>query len=198
MSDPDQLTLKDYFFQGWQKAALGSALRALAISLAVIGLSAVVSEHTLSEGAMLVVTIVSTIIWLTVYFLYIRWMTKRIARAEHPLIPGLEALAVGTVIFLAVFAKSYYLISLGNPEAFTEPLDVFSSYYFTVTVLATVGFGDITPVTVAARSFSMVQMLFDIILIAMLVRLITTEVRTVTQRRKAQAAKAAPQESAPQ
>ena len=61
--------------------------------------------------------------------------------------------------------------------AFTQELDLFTSYYFTVTVLGTVGFGDITPVTVPARSVAMIQMVIDIGFVAVTVRLLTREVR---------------------
>ncbi|MBM3688487.1 MAG: two pore domain potassium channel family protein [Actinobacteria bacterium] len=45
--------------------------------------------------------------------------------------------------------------------AFTQDLDLFTSYYFCVTVLGTVGLGDTTPVTTFARSVSMAQMVVD-------------------------------------
>jgi voltage-gated potassium channel len=44
--------------------------------------------------------------------------------------------------------------------------------YFTVTVFSTVGFGDITPKTDMARIVAMVQMLADLAVIAVVVRMI--------------------------
>ena len=76
--------------------------------------------------------------------------------------------------FLALFAVIYVSLSQHNPQAFSERLDPFAAYYFSLTVLATVGFGDITPVTVLARSVTMVQMAIDLALIGILVRIVSS------------------------
>ncbi|MFM7145705.1 MAG: potassium channel family protein, partial [Actinomycetales bacterium] len=76
-------------------------------------------------------------------------------------------------------------LSQHDPRAFTEQLDAFSGYYFSLTVLATVGFGDITPVTTLARSFTMVQMAIDLALIGILVRIVSTAANRAMVRRQA-------------
>jgi hypothetical protein len=77
------------------------------------------------------------------------------------------------ILLLAIFASIYSLISLQDPEAFTEVLTPFSSMYFSLTILATVGFGDIAPSTVPARSVAMAQMVLDLVFIGVLVRVLT-------------------------
>ena len=57
--------------------------------------------------------------------------------------------------------------------------------YFTVTIFATVGFGDITAVTQTARVVTMVQMLLDLIVLGLLIRLVLSAVQTSQQRRAA-------------
>ena len=47
-----------------------------------------------------------------------------------------------------------------------------TALYFTVTIFSTVGFGDITPKTDLARLVTTVQMLADLAVIAVVVRLI--------------------------
>jgi hypothetical protein len=89
-----------------------------------------------------------------------------------------------TTMFLALFAVIYVSLSQHNDQAFTEELDAFSAYYFALTVLATVGFGDITPVTTLARSVTMVQMAIDLALIGILVRIVSTAAnRAISGRR---------------
>jgi voltage-gated potassium channel len=46
-------------------------------------------------------------------------------------------------LYLLIFARIYLSNSLADPSAFTQPLDNTAALYFTVTVFATVGFGDI-------------------------------------------------------
>jgi hypothetical protein len=57
-------------------------------------------------------------------------------------------------------------------SSLSEPHIHTSALYFTVTVLSTVGFGDISPRTDGARITVMIQMLCDLALIAVVVRLI--------------------------
>ena len=56
-----------------------------------------------------------------------------------------------------------------------------------MTVLATVGFGDITPVTIPARSVAMVQMGFDIAFIAVAVRIVSGTANQALRNRSEQA-----------
>jgi voltage-gated potassium channel len=99
---------------------------------------------------------------------------------EVRLIPGHDrpmmraAVAMATIIplFLVVFAWIYLTLSMSDPAAFGERLSRSSSLYFTVTVFSTVGFGDIVPKTNPARLVCTVQMLADLAVIAVVVRLI--------------------------
>jgi len=86
-------------------------------------------------------------------------------------------------MFLAVFSITYLLLSRANTASFTEPLTGFTSYYFSLTVLATVGFGDITPKTVSARSVTMVQMALDLVFVAVLLRVVMGAARKAVSSR---------------
>jgi hypothetical protein len=55
---------------------------------------------------------------------------------------------------------------------FSEPLTRTNALYFTVTVFATVGFGDITAKTEAARLVVTGQMIVDLVTIALVVKVI--------------------------
>ncbi len=112
-----------------------------------------------------------------VYLLISRRQLKRITHSRFPTLMAAEALVLLAALFLAVFAMIYVAISLFDAKAFTEPLNAFTSYYFALTVLATVGFGDITPVTTVARAVTMVQMALDLVFIAVLIRVVSTAAR---------------------
>lgn len=75
-------------------------------------------------------------------------------------------------LFLVMFAWIYLTMSASDPTAFGGQLSRTSALYFTVTVFSTVGFGDITPKTDMARIVAMVQMLADLAVIAVVVRMI--------------------------
>ena len=118
---------------------------------------------------------------------YFRLQLRRIHVAQYPRIQATEALLLLVAMFLAFFTVTYNAMSLAEPASFSENLDQFSAFYFTVTVLATVGFGDITPVTIPARSVAMVQMGFDIAFIAVAVRIVTGTANQALKNRSEQA-----------
>lgn len=86
------------------------------------------------------------------------WQIRAVERAAYPVLRAVEALVTAAVLFVVLFATGYVSLSDWLPESFTEPLNRVAALYFTMTVLATVGFGDIAPVSDAARIVTTVQM----------------------------------------
>ena len=122
------------------------------------------------------------------YIFFFRRQLRRIEHSRFPTVTAFEGLIIVAVMFLAFFATIYVMMSAGDPASFTEPLDHFTAFYFALTVLATVGFGDITPVLGAARLACMIQMAIDIVLIAVLVRAVTSAAQRSAAYRKGLAA----------
>jgi len=117
----------------------------------------------------------------------IAWQVRSIIGSEHPGIRASYALASSTPMFLLLFAAAYVILSLNNSEAFSEPLSRSDSIYFTVTVFSTVGFGDITPVTEPARLVVVGQMILDLVVLGLGVRLILSAVQRGRERHAAAA-----------
>jgi hypothetical protein len=107
----------------------------------------------------------------------IGWQLRRIMAAAHPLLRGLEALATVSSLFVVLFSVIYYLLSAADRSSFTVGLTRMDALYFTVSVLATVGFGDIAAATAPAKAVVTVQMLADIVLIGAGLRLLLTAAR---------------------
>ena len=108
--------------------------------------------------------------------LLVAWQVRAILQSRHPAARAIEAIALSLPLFLLLFAGTYVVLSASEPGAFTEPLSRIDSLYFVVTVFATVGFGDISPVTEGARVLVTVQMVGDLILIGLVLRLFLTAV----------------------
>ncbi len=106
------------------------------------------------------------------------WQIRRIALAELPELRAVEALGVVIALFLVLFSAIYLALSHGNVRTFSEPLDHVRAIYLTITIFSTVGFGDITPRTDGARILVSAQMLLDLAIIGILVRLIFSAART--------------------
>lgn len=90
---------------------------------------------------------------------------SRVSRADRPIVAALEAVCLVFGMFIVLFALLYGAISQGNPDAFTQEIDKVSGIYFTMTVLATVGFGDISAVSDPARILVTIQMVLGMVLI---------------------------------
>ena len=105
-----------------------------------------------------------------------------VLRADFPVIRAAEGIAILIVIMLLAFASTYSVMSRTEPTSFSEALDHTGALYFAVTTSTTVGFGDITPSTGPARVAVMVQMLANVLLIGVGIRLLVS-----TAKRRARA-----------
>jgi voltage-gated potassium channel len=107
----------------------------------------------------------------------IAWQVRAIVRADYPGIRAVQALASTLPLFLLLFASTYFILSLDDAARFTEPLTRSDALYFTVTVFATVGFGDISAQTETTRLLVTVQMLLDLVILGLGIQVILGAVK---------------------
>jgi hypothetical protein len=115
----------------------------------------------------------------------VAWQVRAITRSAYPKLRAIETLATAGPIFLLIFSAAYVLLFTNNGNSFSEALSRTDALYFTVTVFATVGFGDITPVTGTARVLTMVQMLADLVLVGLIARILLGAVHVAEEGRAA-------------
>jgi len=108
---------------------------------------------------------------------------RSITKSSYPMLRAGVAMATIIPLFLVLFAWIYLTMSRFSPSTFGRPLDRTSALYFTVSVFSTVGFGDITPHTDGARLVTTVQMLADLAVVAVVVRLILDAARAGLRER---------------
>ncbi|TYB49621.1 potassium channel family protein [Actinomadura chibensis] len=111
------------------------------------------------------------------------WQARAIARARSPRLRAAEALATSVPLFILVFATGYCLLANNDPPGFNERLTHVDSLYFTITVFSSVGFGDIVPVSQAARGLTTVQMLGDLVFLGLAARVFLEAMRRGLERR---------------
>jgi voltage-gated potassium channel len=128
------------------------------------------------------------VVGLLVFVAVVSWQIRAVLRSHYPGLRAVEAVAAAIPLFLLVFAAAYLLMADADAGAFSEPLSRTDALYFTITVFSTVGFGDITPKTDLARVATMVQMLGDLLVVGLVLRLMVGAVRAGLQRRAAAAA----------
>ncbi len=95
----------------------------------------------------------------------------------------MEGLATTFPLVVLLFATTYFVMDQYQAHSFTQGMTRVDSLYFTVTTFATVGYGDITPVTESARLTVILQMVVDLVLIGLVARAFVNSVRTGLARR---------------
>ena len=83
-----------------------------------------------------------------------------------------------------IFSRVYLETSLYDSATFSEPLDPISSLYFTVSVFATVGFGDVVPESGGARLVVTLQMLLNLVIVGGGIKLLASAARRGVSRRR--------------
>ena len=116
-----------------------------------------------------VVHVVTSLVLVTVVLAF---EIRQIAKSEQPMLRAGVAMATVLPLFLLLFAWIYLVMAQTNVTSFGQHLSRMSALYFAVTVFSTVGFGDITAKTDAAKLVVTLQMLADLTVIAVVVRLI--------------------------
>ena len=112
----------------------------------------------------------------------IAFQVRSIIASPFPGLRALEALATSVPLFLVLFASTYVVMAVISAGSFSQPMTRTNALYFTVTVFATVGFGDITAKTEAARLLVTVQMIIDLIILGFGARVILGAVSRARQR----------------
>lgn len=124
------------------------------------------------------------LIELGVYAVVVAIQVPAIVKAKYPVLRAVEALALVVVLYLLIFARVYLSNSIGVPASFSQSLDHITALYFTVTVFATVGFGDIVATTSAMKLLVTVQMLLNLAVLGLLIKLLTSAAQRGVQRKR--------------
>jgi len=69
---------------------------------------------------------------------------------------------INHLIAIIIFTGLYYNISMFDSSSFNHKLSIFDALYYSTTTQSTIGYGDITPLSVPAKTVALLQM-FSII-----------------------------------
>ncbi|MET0191105.1 MAG: potassium channel family protein [Pseudonocardia sediminis] len=110
------------------------------------------------------------------------WQIRSITASDRPRLRAVQVVAIGLPMLLVLFAAVYVVIA-ATPGSFTEVLGRTDALYYTVTVFATVGFGDIAPRSEVARIVTMIQMLVGLVAVGLIARMVIAAVDVAVRRR---------------
>jgi Ion channel len=112
------------------------------------------------------------VIGLAVFSALVAFQVRSIIRSPFPGLRAIEGLATSVPLFLLLFASSYVIMAAMSAGNFGGRLTHTDGLYFTVTVFSTVGFGDITAKTQAARLVVTGQMISDLVVLGLAIKVI--------------------------
>ena len=167
---------------------VGSFLRAAGSSAVLVTIYYLLPlDHTAQWLAVMMLAI-----GLAVLIGLVAYQVRAISGSRYPGLRALEALAVTVPLFLLLFASTYLVMAALSARSFSQPLNHTDSLYFTVTVFATVGFGDITATASVARLVVTGQMIIDLVILGLGARVILGAVSRGRQQRPAEPGAAPP------
>ena len=107
---------------------------------------------------------------------------RSVTRSRHPGLRAIKALETTVPVYLLLFASAYYLMSHDGQNFNAGELTRTDSLYFTITIFSTVGFGDITATSQAARLMVTAQMVLNLIVLGLGIRTFSGAVQFGRQR----------------
>jgi len=161
-----------------RRIIVGAVLRAVGSTVALVAIYYLLPLDRSSTWVAVTMLAIGLVALVGLVIFQVRW----ILRSRFPGLRGVEALATSIPLFLLLFASTYVVLAAISASNFSEPLTRTDALYFTVTVFSTVGFGDITAKTEAARLVVTGQMIVDLVAIALAVKVIVGAVKQGRQR----------------
>jgi len=134
------------------------------------------------EGESIAVIVLTAVGGIVLLAASVWWQVGAVNRSSLPQVRAAEAVATTAVLVVVVFASTYLNIARQHPGAFSEHIDRLAALYFTMTTLTTTGFGDIVALSNPARATVMIQMVVDVAILGVAVRLLVGVARTRLRR----------------
>lgn len=152
-------------------------LRSIASAIVLVALYYLLPLGRLARVPLAVILVVALLLLAAVA----AGQLRLILRARYPGVRAAEALATTVALFLLLFASAYFAMDRANPANFSQHLTRTGALYFTVTAFSTVGYGDITGVSQAARLLVTAQVIMDLLVLGLGLKLFVGAVRVARQ-----------------
>ena len=161
-----------------RRTIVRALLQAIGSTIALVAIYYLLPLDHSSTWVAVTILAIGLVVLIGLVAFQVRW----IVTSPFPGLRAVQALATSIPLFLLLFASTYVVMDTISASNFTEPLTRTDGLYFTVTVFSTVGFGDITAKTEAARLVVTGQMIADLVVIGLGLKVIVGAVKRGRQR----------------
>ncbi|HEU4947664.1 MAG TPA: ion channel [Kribbella sp.] len=156
-------------------------LRSLIISVAIVVAYFIVPMRSSMNRS----TLAQVMLGIAVISALLVWQIRAIVRSAYPRARAVGALTITVPLFLIIFATIYFMMGQSDPDNWSQPLSRLDAAYYTVTMFATVGFGDITGISQTARAVTTVQMIGNLVLVGLIARVFVSAAQEGLRRQGA-------------
>ncbi len=122
----------------------------------------------------------ASLLALALFVLVVRSQLKGLRSGRWPVLAKVEALLTTLYLLILVFATTYFILYRVAPDQIVGIANRTDSLYFAVTVISTVGFGDIHAVGTTGRAIVTGQMLFDLVYVGAALRALSARAGVVS------------------
>jgi voltage-gated potassium channel len=166
-----------------KRPGLAALRRLLLISVVIIGLYYLAPFETGVTGAQLVLRTVGTVAGgAAVTWLIARQVSHHLADPDQASLSSLLTALVCGVVF---FALADYLTAISGQDQFADLRTKTDALYFALSTLTTVGYGDVHATGQVARVVVIIQLLFNVAIIATGVSVFTRQIGARVRARRA-------------
>jgi di/tricarboxylate transporter len=109
-----------------------------------------------------------------------------LVEVRHQLVDAdrrIDGLVIALMIAVLGFALGFYILAMRDPDQIAGLDTRVDSLYFTMATLLTIGYGDVHAVGQTARVLALIQMVFNVVIVATAASTITTRIRTQAEKR---------------
>lgn len=160
------------------RTVVRAALRVAGSAAALVALYYLLPLNTSSTPAAVTILVTGFVVFIAL----VAFQARAVIRHPFPTLRAIEALATSVPLFLLLFAATYVVMAAHSAGNFGGHLSHTDGLYFSVTVFSTVGFGDITAKTAAARLVVTGQMIADLVILGTAIKVIVGAVNQRGQR----------------
>lgn len=146
-------------------------LARVVISLALAGGALLTAYYLSPFSTRGVITVLAYLVVApALYLAAVSRQLRKVVVASVPQLRAVQSAVVSVLLFQILFAGGYLALGSASEQNFSEPLDHTRALYFAITVLSTVGLGDIPPESDVASIVVSVQMLLDLVVLGFIVK----------------------------
>jgi voltage-gated potassium channel len=103
---------------------------------------------------------------------------RRVLASPHPFVDAVAAVTITFALLVLGSSAAYYAMGAADPAAFDGLETKVDAVYFTVVLTSTIGFGDIVPLSQAARLLTTIHIAFSVVMAGGSVRLLARAARS--------------------